>query len=191
MANIFMGVPGSVAVFPEPDGVILGRIKFEGSENMMFMISGTDYKQSVDAQFQTSLERDIYAYVFGDNMGDAVVHGRVYAPCKQKTDAAEMTGRIEGVTDQPRGGGERTGLDDIMDLYAQKRLSNYFPPVTLSIGKRIIRGYLTSLVVKAVGLSDEPSGLVYDFSATINTLPSLGSGGGSGSSGGSGGSSGS
>jgi hypothetical protein len=32
-------------------------------------------------------------------------------------------------------------------------------------------------LIRAVGLSDEPSGLVYDFTASIATLPSLSSSG--------------
>ena len=182
MPGIFVSKPGTVAVFMEPDSILLGRIKFEGSEDMKFMVSGVDYKQSVDAQFQTSLERDIYAYVFGDNMGDVLVHGRAYFQCP-KDNSATFTS-ANGLYDSASGkqvngqsDGSRTGFDDIVDLYAKKRMSQYFPPVTVTVGKKTMQGYLTSLLVKAVGLSDEPSGLVYDFTVTINTLPSVGSGG--------------
>lgn len=174
-ADVFVSVPGTVAVFNEPDSVLPGRIKFEGSENMKFMVSGMDYKQSVDSQFQTSMERDVYAYVFGDNMGDAIVHGRAYFPCQVRGGSGGGGSYDSGYGSNGQGGagGGKTGFDDIIDLYASKRMSNYFPPVKLTVGSRpAFKGYLTALLVKAVGLSDEPSGLVYDFSATINTLPS-------------------
>jgi hypothetical protein len=157
-SDLYEGTPGTVAEFREKGKTLPGRITFEGqnSDNMKFMTSGVDYKQSVDAQFQTSLEKDIYTYVFGDNMGEALFHGRAYFPCEN--------------------GGEN-GFDQIIKLYAEKKLSTNFPPVTLTIGKTNIKGYLTSLLIKAVGLSDEPSGLVYDFTASISTLPSLDSSG--------------
>ncbi len=157
-SDLYEGTPGTVAEFIEKGKTLPGRITFEGknSDNVKFMTSGVDYKQSVDAQFQTSLEKDVYAYVFGDNMGEALLHGRAYFPCKA--------------------GGEN-GFDQIIKLYAEKKLSTYSQPVTLSVGKLTIKGYLTSLLIKAVGLSDEPSGLVYDFTASISTLPSLSSSG--------------
>jgi hypothetical protein len=162
-ADVFDSLPGTVAVFEEKGAHLPGRIKFEESESMKFMTSGVDYKQSVDVQFQTSLERDVYAYVFGDNMGEAMLHGRAYFPCKSRSEEGD---------DGPN------GFDDIIKLYADKRMSAYFPTVQLVIGsKSVFKGYLTSLLVKAVGLSDEPSGLVYDFTATISTLPSLSSSG--------------
>jgi hypothetical protein len=156
--DLYEGIPGTVAEFHEKGKTLPGRITFEGknSDNMKFMTSGVDYKQSVDTQFQTSLEKDVYAYVFGDNMGEALFHGRAYFPCQ---------------------GSDENGFDQMIKLYAEKKMSTYFPPVTLTIGKTHIKGYLTSLLIKAVGLSDEPSGLVYDFTASIATLPSLSSSG--------------
>lgn len=187
MADVFVGVPGTVAIFTEPDSILPGKITFEDSPSKKFMISGMDYKQSVDSQFQTSMERDVYAYVFGDNIGDAIIHGRAYFPCQVRGGGgggSESSGWYDSMyMSNGQGGvnGGRTGFDDILDMYASKRMSNYFPPVKITVGSRPdpIKGYLTSLLVKAVGLSDEPSGLVYDFSMTISTLPSSSQGGGS------------
>jgi len=157
--DLYEGTPGTVAEFRETGKQLPGRITFEGknSDNVKFMTSGVDYKQSVDVQFQTSLEKDIYVYVFGDNMGEAMLHGRAYFPCED----------VHG----------ENGFDQILKLYAEKKLSTHAPPVMLMVGKKDIRGYLTSLLVKSVGLSDEPGGLVYDFTASISTVPSLGSSG--------------
>jgi len=168
--DIFVTVPGTVAYIEEKGTVLPGKIKFENSDELMFMISGVDYKQSVDAQFQTSLMRDIYAYVFGDNMGEVVLHGRAYYQCFTKDPEAFRSAASR----------KSTGLDDVMNMYADNKLSTRKTPVTLSLnnGKRVLKGYLTSILIKAVGLSDEPAGLVYDFSATISTVPSISNTGG-------------
>lgn len=156
--DVFTSQAGRVAVY-ENEGVELpGKISLDAgtgrSEDLAFLIAGVDYKQSVDVQFQTSLERDIYAYVFGDNMGEVIVHGRAYYPCPPSTES---------------------GFDDIITLYEEGRLTVRREPVLLSLnnGSKVIQGFLTSLLIKAVGLTDEPAGLVYDFSAAISAIPKV------------------
>ncbi len=154
MANIFVSTPGTVAIFEE-DYALPGKISFTDSDGKAIMISGVDNKQAVDCQFQTSMERDIYAYVFGDHMGEILVHGRAYFPCTLREDSAYG----------------KSGYNDLMDIYSRNRMSQREEPVKVTIGDRTTLGYMTAMLVKAVGLSDEPSGLIYDFGITIAALP--------------------
>ena len=50
MADVFVTVPGTVAVYEDLGAQLPGRIRFEDSESLRLMISGLDYKQAVDAQ---------------------------------------------------------------------------------------------------------------------------------------------
>lgn len=154
MANIFLATPGTVAIFTE-DYALPSKISFTDSENKAIMISGVDNKQSVDAQFQTSMERDIYDYVFGDHMGDITIQGRAYFPCVERGDSEYG----------------HSGYNDLMDIYSRNRMSKSKDTVKVTIGDRSTNGYMTDMLVKAVGLSDEPSGLVYDFGINIKALP--------------------
>lgn len=190
MSSLFMAVPGSVQEFQE-DYTLPGRILLRSGAGAdlstsagaypLFLVSGIDYKQSVDAQFQTSMERDIYAYVFGDNIGEAIIQGRAIWKCRERGASMEISpGEVA-----PDTGGqlddwsmrtidastERTGLDDLMDLYTRYRMSVEPDYLILLVGTRTIKGYLTSMLIRAVGLSDEPAGLVYDFSMTLSALP--------------------
>ena len=154
MASIFVSTPGTVAVFEE-DYSLPGKISFTDSEGKAIMISGVDNKQMVDSQFQTSMERDIYAYVFGDHMGEILIHGRAYFPC----------------TTRDQSGSGKSGFNDLMDIYSRNRMSKRETPIQLTIGDRTTSGYLTAMLTKSIGLSDEPSGMVTDFGLNVAALP--------------------
>lgn len=153
MADIFSSAPGTVAVFPQ-DYALPGRVRFQGYEPQSFLISGTDMRQSTDQQFQTSLDRDIWIYVFGDQMGEIILRGRAFlAVCSYGSSQSGI------------------GFLEVLDLYSKYRASINPQPVTVTLGPKALSGFLTSMRLMSVVVSEDPIGLVHDFEMTINALP--------------------
>lgn len=153
MSDLFASAPGTVAVVPQ-EYVLPGRIKIAGHEPQAFLVSGADYDQEVSQQFQPSLDRAHYIYVFGDQMGKIDVNGLAFlALCGQG------------------GGGDAAGFKEVLELYEKNRSSTREEPVDVSIGSQVISGFLGALRVKAITAADDPTGLRYEFTFRVFTLP--------------------
>jgi len=153
MADIFNSVPGVIAVL-EDEFIIPGRVHVEGFEPEMALISGIDYSQLTDHQFQTSLERKVYIYVFGDAMGEVRVHGLAFPA---------LCDNIGGTN----------GLIEVLDYYKNNRASAQPTPVQVFIGsdEEVITGYLTAVQIRTKAIADDPSSFFSAWTMMINALP--------------------
>jgi hypothetical protein len=153
MADLFNSAPGMVAVFTGQT-VVPGIISIS---NPLFrpqaaLISGIDYTQQTNQQFQPTLDGSLFIYVFGDMMGNVIVHGKIFsALCESKVN----------------------GLKEIFDFYAANRASKKPDTIRVKAGGEVIVGFMTRLQVLSNGLSADESGLstISDYHITINALP--------------------
>jgi hypothetical protein len=149
MADVFNSREGYVAVVPG-QSVVPGRIKIGGFAPRAAMISGIDYDQKTNQQFQHTLDGSVYIYVFGDLMGNVTIEGRSFPL---------------------RCGEEVSGLSEVFKFYAEKRASKNADLVQVSIGEEPISGFLTAIRVRSQSVAESPVALFKSFWLTINTLP--------------------
>jgi hypothetical protein len=150
MADIFNSRRGLVAVIPETEA-LPSQIRLEGFEPQAAIIESIHFHQASNQQFQTSLLDAVYIYVFGDQMGRLVMSG------------AAFIGRCSGGAPS----GDRTGLVEVMEFYAQNRASQTAFPITATIGIDRISGFLTSLDLSPRDAENR----INNFSFVINSLP--------------------
>jgi hypothetical protein len=134
----------------EGHGGIPGKVKLEGFEPLASIIIAPAIGQRVNVQFQTSLKKSVYVYVFGDQMGNVVIHGIAFAGlCK----------------------GNDSGLKDVFNYYKEFRASVHDKPVTVTFGEETISGFLMAMDMR----SKDPDYMTVDFALTISSLPKEGS----------------
>jgi hypothetical protein len=154
--DVFNSKPGLVAVFTD-DTVLPGRIQLSSPSlsSPSVLISGVNYKQEVNRQFQQSLDRDIYLYVFGDLMGGVTVKGVAFPDeCVSGDD----------------------GVRIILGYYADNRASNRDTPVVVQFGDEAISGFLTQMSLNSPDNPTDPSSFMYPWEMIINALPKTGGG---------------
>lgn len=145
-SGLVLAVPNSGA-----GSVVPGRISVPGFAPAGALISGANYDQSVNVQFQSTLGRAVYVYVFGDNMGVA---------------------KIEGIAFQGScGGGKKTGIEEILDYYDANRSSMLREPIKVGIGETAISGFLTGVSIRAVTLATDVAAAFSQYSLQIASLP--------------------
>jgi hypothetical protein len=149
MADVFSSREGYVAVVPGQQ-VVPGRIKIGGFSPRAAMISGVEYDQKTNQQFQHTLDGSVYIYVFGDLMGNVTIEGRAFPL---------------------RCGNTTSGLAEVFKFYAQKRASKNSDLIQVSIGEEPISGFLTAIRVRSQSMAESPAALFQSFWLTINTLP--------------------
>lgn len=149
MPDIFNSAPGIVAVFTD-EKIIPGQIKIQGFSPAAAMITGVDYDQSTNQQFQHSLDHAIYIYVFGDLMGNVTVSGRCFP---QLCDS------------------DVQGMAEVLEFYKTNRASVKSDPITVTIGSETITGYLTGLRIRGTNAAEDPTALTSDYSLVISALP--------------------
>lgn len=149
MADVFSSAPGIVAAFVD-EKIVPGQIKLQGFNPQAALISGVDFDQAAQIQFQHSLDHKIYLYVFGDRMGNITVAGKCF-PQLCDTDAQ--------------------GLTEVFEFYAANRASVKPEPITVTIGSKTITGYLTALKIRGVNLAEDPTALTQDYWLNISSLP--------------------
>jgi len=140
---------GTVVIMEGCEG-IPGKVKLEGFKPMASIIVAPSIGQRVNVQFQTSLEKSVYVYVFGDQMGNVIMHGIAFA------------GRCDG---------NYSGLKDVFNYYKTFRASTRAKPVTVTFGEETISGFLIALDMSP----KDPDYMMVDFKLTISSLPKEGS----------------
>ena len=155
MADIFNSQPGRVAVFVDDNGQIMpGQIKMGNFAPVAALISGADYDQGTDHQFQMSMDRKVYVYVFGDKMGQVVVNGIAFpGVCNSDT---------------------QNGLLDILDYYRTYRASKNPDVVQVSIGggaDDMIRGFLIEAKIRSLTVANDPASFMSHWQLIVATLP--------------------
>lgn len=151
MSDVLISQAGKVAALDVQDALpaIVTVEQFTVSD--VLLIQSIAYEQKTNQQFQTSLEKAVYIYVFGDQMGSVTVSGLAF---------------VSGCS------GETSGLAGLVEYYKSKRASKRSTPVIFSVGDEVqASGFLTALQVRSHSENPELSGLVYGYSMTINTLP--------------------
>ena len=152
--DIFNSNPGVVAIVGDQKA-LPGRIFIETPKfpvnNAPILISGIDYNQQTNQQFQTALDGSVYIYVFGDQMGDIQVQGVAFAGL--------CTGARDG------------GITQILKYYATNRASKKADPVIIVAGGEPIGGFLTAIKLRDNVSSSDPIAAVTNYTLVINSLP--------------------
>ena len=153
MSDILNSKPGIVATL-EDQFVIPGRVAIEGFEPQLALITGINANQKTDQQFQTSLARKVYIYVFGDQMGRLVVEGLAFP------------GSCENI-------GGTIGLIEVLNFYKERRASVNPAPVQVYIGSddNVETGYLTEVDIQSKAVGDDPASFFSRWTMVINALP--------------------
>lgn len=129
-------------------GGLPGKLELEGFEDQVAaIIEAPAMRHGVNIQFMPSLDDAVYAYVFGDKMGQVTIKGVAFA----------------GVCNNASG----SGLKELDDYYKDYRASQRKEVVVVTIGKVTQSGFLTGMVIT----SRDPKFMLLDFEMTINTLP--------------------
>jgi hypothetical protein len=148
MADIFNSRPGIVQVF-NADVETVGRVKIGGFASQAVLISGIDYTQRTNQQFQYSLNRAVYVYMFGDLMGSVVVNGLAF-PSMCEGDG---------------------GISEILAFYNTKRAVVSGETITIALGKETITGFMTELQLRAITSGYDAAPPAEEFRIVVNTVP--------------------
>lgn len=107
-------------------------------------------------QFLHTLNETIYAYVFGDRIGELSVSGVCFA----NACGGDKTGAI-GPVDQS------SGMKQIIDNYRVNRIANAGGPVQVSFGETDYKGFLVGM---NIDISD-PEQMLGEWTLRFNTFP--------------------
>jgi hypothetical protein len=109
------------------------------------LITNIAYSQRTNTQFQQSLENIIYAYSFGDQPGDLTISGFAFF---RTCDSGN-------------------GISNLLKFYKDKRISNNFDKITVTLADEVINGYLIAMTLN----TSDPSAGIHSFSLLLKTLP--------------------
>lgn len=110
------------------------------------LITGVNYAQRTNAQFQQSLDNVIYVYSFGDQMGDLTLSGLAFS---RSCD------------------GKENGVANVQRFYRDYRVSYNLSAIKVVFADEVIRGYLIGLGMNTV----DPSSGLHNFNLMIKTVP--------------------
>jgi len=100
-------------------------------------------------QFLHTMGNEVYVYVFGDRMGQIVLHGLSFQ--------GDCTS-----------GGEEHGFDQVYDWYKANRVATKSEPVIITIGIRTrFHGFITSFTADA----QDSQNMTIPFQVTVAILP--------------------
>jgi len=148
VADIFNSRPGVVQVI-EAEQAIPARLRIGGFDPKAVLVSGVDYTQRTNQQFQYSLDRNVYIYVFGDLMGTLMVSGLAFP----ETCAGE------------------DGIVEILEFYRQGRAAINPATVNVAIGNELIVGFMTEVRLRAMTGGYDAVAPTEEFHIGINALP--------------------
>jgi len=161
MSDLLASTPGRVAVISTgaslPGSISVTRSGLLGSsiggaqvfQSSRVIITGAQYAQAGNIQFQQSLRDTIYMYTFGERMGQLELSGLAFS-----SSCADS-------------GNTQSGVDDILGYYQSFRASKAGDSITVIVGRTPIVGYLVSCSVRVAN----PANMLYAFSFSIAALP--------------------
>jgi len=121
-------------------------------------------------QFLHTLGNDVYLYVFGDRMGEIVLHGISF----QSGDTClgtSSSGGLQPSTQIPTTESSEHGFELLYRWYKTNRVAANPNPVKTTIGtSNTFEGFVTSLV----GNVDDPAKRTVSYQMTIALLPEAG-----------------
>ncbi len=119
-------------------------------------------------QFLHTLGNDVYLYVFGDRMGEIILHGISF----QSGDTCLGTGPSPNPSTKiPTNENSKHGFELLYSWYKTNRIAANPDPVKTTIGtSNTFEGFVTSLV----GNVDDPAKRTVSYQMTIALLPEAG-----------------
>lgn len=115
-----------------------------GSSQRMFVTTGSfDVNEVV--QLQETLGDDVFAYIFGAGVGDAVIGGYAFCPCENT----------------------RHGILDLFEVYNKNRIGFTGKPTYIDFGGRAFPALLIGLNVEIA----DPVTAIARFSLKLKALP--------------------
>jgi hypothetical protein len=149
LADIFQCRRGRVVVLKGCEG-LPAKLILEDFEPQAAIIVAPSIRQAVNIQFQTSLEEKVYAYAFGDLMGQLELQGTAFAGVCEKDDAS--------------------GVKDLFDYYKDYKSSKRRETVTATFGSEALCGFLVGLSMTP----QDPELMTMNFTLAIAALPKKG-----------------
>lgn len=128
------------------------RIKMDGidiasdHQSSRAIITQCGIARNGNIQFLHTIGEAIYAYVFGERIGEL---------------------RVSGVAFSGMCGGETTGMQQVLDTYEEKRASKTGRPLTVNFGDTPFTGYLTGMQLEVSDAETQVGQWTYRF----NTFP--------------------
>lgn len=162
MAELFLSNAGLVTRLVLDESAVPGSIELIQSKSTsnidtrskkaeLFIITGVDYSQTTNHQFQSSLGTDIYLYIFGDKIGSVVVTGYAFI--------GDCDGNDNGIT-------------DILNFYDSNKISNTksddVPLIKMRIGSA---DFLYCYLIDCRIVMTDPSIRLAQFSLTLRSIP--------------------
>jgi len=132
-----------------PATVLFHLEGWEGFDGFRAIVTSVAVASQGNFQFLHSLGGNIYVYVFGDRVGEAVISGLAFdRPCDNSD--------------------KMTGVEHVMQYYVDNRIAQRRTPLKLTIGaQRAIVGYLVSFSAKVA----DPKDGIYEFSLSFMVPP--------------------
>lgn len=153
MANVFSIRPGYVVRLEDDVAGAAFTLKVEGfQEELNALLTGVSVSSRANVQFQHTLRNLIYAYVFGERLGEMTLSGLC------------LRGRCE---EEGVGG---HGLEGVQDYYNRYGLASFGNFLSVEIGGT---AYRCLLVGFQAGLND-PERLLGQFQLQCQYLPRQG-----------------
>lgn len=154
MAAFFAHQRGSVvrvtSLHQQAGGLLPFRILMADSDitspNTRAIITQAGIVENGNYQFLHTLNETIYAYVFGDRIGELRIAGMSFAhPCD----------------------GQPSGMKQIIDNYRTNRIANRGGPVQVSFGETDYKGFLVGMTIDIT----DPERNLGQWAYRLNTFP--------------------
>jgi len=131
-------------------GVLPFRVLMQGvgigSQNVNAIVTSASINEKGNVQFLHTVSETIYAYIFGDRIGELTVSGICFAnPCS---------------------GGE-SGMEQVLERYRVNRIATRAAPVLVSFGTTVYRSFLVGLSLNV----SNPELQLGEWSFRFNTFP--------------------
>jgi hypothetical protein len=159
MASVFsLGVYGKVKQVMLPDVYGLGLVTIEPNiDAISVVITKFQVDYGVHVQFQKTLQQAVYAYTFGDNMGDVIIGGLAF-----------FGGCGSGIMDDenPVVAGEpaaanTSGMKQVLEYYLKNKMSTRTSPITITFADQKIEGYLVGCQLSTADPSTYSCGFTF------------------------------
>lgn len=138
-------IPGTVTIRRESAD---GRAPQDLVQYQRVIITGCQYQQQTNTQFQQTLLNLIHLLSFGDRISRINISGM-------------------GFSSSCKDGNSQSGVDDILDYYRFAKVSRQGDQVSVVIGRTPVTGYLVACTVQSVGAEL----MAYNFNFEIAALP--------------------
>ncbi len=179
MTLVFPNIPGRVAIIPERDiagflPVQLRMSTWTGPLHMRAIATQFTIRFAGQQQFLHSLRDFIYAYSFGEGIGQATLSGLAFADTCQQGQAAPYLVPVPGSIFPTLVDARMTGPEQIINHYDAYRMSRYGLPAQIVIGALSGRAFHAYLTGMSVSLRVKEQLNLSDFNLQFHVPPHTG-----------------